>query len=150
MKKTLSYFLYTLLLAAIVCACNSGLDITQMYAFDLLAMPYPKKLVENETVEIRCQIVKSGDYAETNFYIRYFQTDGKGELRLDDGRILTPNDLFPISKETFRLYYTSRCTDQQNLDVYIEDNFRQVVQKTFSFSNESVDDKDGGDGNENQ
>jgi hypothetical protein len=83
--------------------------------------------------------MKSGDYSGASFYIRYFQTDGKGELRLDDGRVLTPNDLFPLKNETFRLYYTSRCTDQQNLDVYIEDNFGQTVQKTFSFSNENAE-----------
>ena len=135
--KTLSYFLYTLLLAAIVCACNNDLDITQKYAFDLRTMPYPAKVVENETVEIRCELVKEGNYKETKYHIRFFQTDGKGELRLDDGRLLTPNDLFPLTKEVFRLYYTSRCTDQQNIDVYIEDSFGQVVQKTFSFTNES-------------
>jgi hypothetical protein len=146
MKKTLSYFLYTMLIACIVCACNNDLDITQKYAFDLLAMPYPKRVVQGETVEMRLQIVKQGDYAEMKFYIRYFQTDGKGELRLDDGRVLTPNDFFPLTNETFRLYYTSHCTDQQNIDIYIIDSFGQVVQKTFSFTNESADDS----GNEKQ
>jgi hypothetical protein len=126
-----------MLIACIICACNDDLDITQKYAFDVLAMPYPKKVVKGETVELRLQIVKGGNYTGTKFFIRYFQTDGKGELRLDDGRVLTPNDLFPLTKEIFRLYYTSQCTDQQNFDVYIEDNFRQVVQKSFSFSNES-------------
>ena len=140
MKKTLSYFLYTMLIACIVCACNSSLDITQMYAFDLYTMPVPKRIVQGETVEIRCSLVKEGNYSETRYYIHYFQTDGKGELRLDDGRVLTPNDLFPLTDDVFRLYYTSHCTDQQSVDVYIEDNFKQVVQKTFSFSNETVKD----------
>jgi hypothetical protein len=127
-----------MLLACIVCACNDRLDITQNYAFDLLTMPYPKRIVKGETAEIRCQIVKEGDYSGAKYFIRYFQTDGKGSLCLDDGRVLTPNDLFPLTNDVFRLYYTSHCTDQQNLDVYIEDNFGQVVQKTFSFSNETV------------
>lgn len=141
MKKTLSYFLYTMLIACIVCACNSSLDITQNYTFDLLTMPYPKKIVQGETIEIRCQLLKEGNYSGTKFFIRYFQTDGKGSLRLDDGRVLTPNDLFPLTKEVFRMYYTSECTDQQNLDIYIEDNFGQVVQKTFGFSNENAEEK---------
>lgn len=140
MKKTLSYFLYTMLIACIVCACNDRLDITQMYAFDLLAMPYPKKVVQGETVEIRCIITKEGDYKDTKYFIRYFQPDGKGELRLDDGTLLTPNDLFPLKKDVFRLYYTSHCTDQQNLDIYIEDSWKQTIQKSFSFSNESAED----------
>ena len=138
MKRFASYFLSVLLLAAIVSACNDRLEITQDYAFDLLTMPYPKKIVEGETAEIRCTITKEGDYKQTQFFIRYFQTDGKGSLRLDDGRVLTPNDLFLLSNDAFRLYYTSECTDQQNFDVYIENNFGQVVKKSFSFQNESV------------
>ena len=137
MKRFASYVLYTLLLAAIVCACNDRLDITQNYTFDLLTMPYQKKIIQGETVEIRCQIVKEGNYTGTKYFIRYFQTDGKGELRLDDGRVLTPNDLFPLTNDVFRLYYTSQCTDQQNLDIYIENNFNQMIQKSFSFSNET-------------
>lgn len=138
MKKTISYFLYMMLICFIVCACNGSLDITQNYDFDLQVMPYPKKIVQGETIEIRCQLIKEGDYSETRYYIRYFQSDGKGELRLDDGRLLTPNDLFLLTKDVFRLYYTSHCTDQQNLDVYVENNFGQVVQKSLSFSNETV------------
>ena len=138
MKRFASYILYTLLLAAIVCACNDKLDITQDYTFELLTMPYPKKIIQGETVEIRCQISREGNYSGTTFFIRYFQTDGKGELRLDDGKTLTPNDLFPLKNDVFRLYYTSHCTDQQNLDIYIEDNFGQVVKKTFSWQNETA------------
>jgi len=137
MRKTLAYFLYTMLIACIVCACSDRLDITQNYDFDLYVMPYSKKIVQNETVEIRCTLTKTGNYSGTRFFIRYFQTDGKGVLRLDDGRVLTPNDLFPLTNDVFRLYYTSQCTDQQNLDVYIEDNFSRVVHRTFSFSNDN-------------
>ena len=139
MKKTLAYFLYTLLLSAIVCACSDNLDVQQVYSFDIVTMPVQKKIVQGESAEIRCQLVKEGDYDQAMFFIRYFQTDGKGELRLDDGRVLLPNDLYPLKKETFRLYYTSHCTDQQVIDVYIEDNFGQVVQKNFSWQNDNGD-----------
>lgn len=137
MKKFSAYILYTLLLSAIVCACSDDLDIHKVYAFDLVCMPVQKKIVQGEVAEIRCQIVKEGDYRDTQFYIRYFQPDGKGELRMDDGRVLLPNDLYPLKKETFRMYYTSHCTDQQVIDVYIEDSFGQVVQTTFSWQNDS-------------
>ena len=133
------YFLYTLLLAAVVCACSDDLDIHQVYAYDLVCMPVQKKIVQNETAEIRCQLVKEGDYEQAKFFIRYFQPDGKGELRMDDGTLLLPNDRYPLDRTTFRLYYTSRSTDQQVIDVYIEDNFRQVVQRTFSWQNEHGD-----------
>lgn len=142
MKKFSAYILYTLLLSAIVCACTDDLDIHKVYAFDLVCMPVQKKIVQGEVAEIRAQIVKEGDYQETQFFIRYFQPDGVGELRLDDGRVLLPNDLYPLKKETFRMYYTSHCTDQQVIDVYIEDSFGQVVQKTFSFQNDKGEDED--------
>jgi len=137
MRKTLAYFLYTMLVACIVCACSDSLDILQDYGFDFVTLPVSKAISRDETVEIRCRLVKEGNYKEARYFIRYFQTDGKGMLRLDNGTLLTPNDLFPLTNEVFRLYYTSQCTDQQRIDVYIEDNFGQTVQKSFSFSNES-------------
>ncbi|KAB2823036.1 DUF3872 domain-containing protein [Petrimonas sulfuriphila] len=150
MKKTKSFFGITAWLVAMMLlalACNDDMDINKVYAFDLVCMPVQKKIVQGEVAEIRCQIVKEGDYQDTKFFIRYFQPDGIGELRLDDGRVLLPNDLYPLKKETFRIYYTSHCTDQQVIDVYIEDNHRQVVQKTFSFQNDKGEDEteDGDD-----
>ena len=150
MKRIKTFFGITAWLAAIMLlalACSDDMDINKVYAFDLVCMPVQKKIVQGEVAEIRCQIVKEGDYQDTKFFIRYFQPDGIGELRLDDGRVLLPNDLYPLKKETFRIYYTSHCTDQQVIDVYIEDNHRQVVQKTFSFQNDKGEDEteDGDD-----
>ena len=142
MKKTLAYFLYTLLLSAIVCACSDDLDVHQVYSFDLVTMPVQKKIVQGESAEIRCQLIKEGDYQQAKFFIRYFQPDGVGELRMDDGTVFLPNDLYPLDKTTFRLYYTSHSSDQQVIDVYIEDNFGQVVQKTFSWQNDKGDEEE--------
>jgi hypothetical protein len=145
MKKTLAYFLYTLLLAAVVCACSDDLDIRQIYSYDLVCMPVQKKIVQGETAEIRCQLVKEGNYEQARLFIRYFQTDGVGELKMDDGTIFLPNDRYPLDRTTFRLYYTSHCTDQQVIDIYIEDNFGQVVQKNFSWQNDNGDSVDNED-----
>lgn len=145
MKRIKSFFGIITVLTAImllVCACSSSLDIYKSYAFDLVCMPVQKKIVQGEEVEVRAQIVKEGNYQDTQFYIRYFQVDGKGELRLDNGTVILPNDLYLLEKEIFRLYYTSHSTDQQVIDVYIEDNHGQVVQKTFSFQNDRGDEKD--------
>ncbi|MDR1203662.1 MAG: DUF3872 domain-containing protein [Tannerellaceae bacterium] len=139
MKKFSAYILYTLLLSAIVCACSSDLDVNQVYSFDLVTMPVQKKIIQDETAEIRCELVKKGEYEQARFFIRYFQPDGKGELRMDDGTLFLPNDRYPLERTVFRLYYTSRTTDQQVIDVYIEDNFGQVVQKTFSWQNDNGD-----------
>ena len=124
-------------------ACSDDMDIRVRYLFDLETMPVQKKIIEGETAEIRCQLVKEGNYQDAKFFIRYFQPDGVGELRMDDGTVFKPNDLYPLKKETFRLYYTSRCKDQQVIDVYVQDSFGQVVQKTFSFQSERTEDEEG-------
>jgi hypothetical protein len=132
--------LYILLLLVTVCACSDRVDINRVYVFDLHTMPVPKKISFGETVEIRCELVKEGNYSGATYYIRYFQTDGKGELRLGDSTVLVPNDLFLLEKDVFRLYFTSLSDEQQAIDLYIEDSFRQVIKKSFSFSN--VNDKE--------
>ncbi|SBW00868.1 DUF3872 domain-containing protein [uncultured Dysgonomonas sp.] len=145
MKRIKTFFGITVWLAAIMLlalACSSDMDINKVYAFDLVCMPVQKKIVQGEVAEIRAQIVKEGNFQDTKFYIRYFQVDGKGQLQLENGTILLPNDLYLLEKETFRMYYTSHSTDQQVIDVYIEDNHGQVVQKTFSFQNDRGEEED--------
>ena len=48
--------------------------------------------------------------------------------------VFLPNDLYPLEKEIFRLYYTSASTDQQTINIYIIDSFRQMQQLSFSFN----------------
>jgi hypothetical protein len=127
-------------IAILAFSCDGGLDVQQVYGFDLETMPVQNEILPNETAEIRCTIVREGEYAGTRYALRYFQPDGKGELRLDDGTLFAPNDLYPLDRTVFRLYYTSRGSDAQTIDVYIEDSFGQEVQKSFSWQNENADD----------
>ena len=85
--------------------------------------------------------MRSGYYQPTTYQIRYFQPDGKGKLEMDNGTVFLPNDLYPLEKETFRLYYTSASTDQQTIDIYIIDSFGQMQQLSFSFNNENNKDE---------
>ena len=123
-------------------ACSEKLDVQQMYEFDLATLPVQTTIVKGEEAEIRCQLVRSGEYQDTKYFIRYFQPTGKGELRMENGTVLLPNDLYPLPEETFRLYYRSFGTDQQKIDIYILDSFGQVVQKSFAFNNEAEDEKE--------
>ena len=101
-------------------SCSDDLDVQQSYPFTV------------ETI--------------ARYTIRYFQPDGEGKLRMDDGMVLLPNDRYPLDREVFRLYYTSECEDQQSIDIYFEDNSEpaQLFQLTFDFNNETED--DGGRG----
>lgn len=136
MKRILSYLLYTILIACIACACSSDIDIRQSYEFKITHLPVPKRLKKGDTVEIRCQIEREGEYSETYYSLRYFQPDGKGELRLDDGTVFLPNDLYRLPSEFFRLYYTSASEDQQVIDIYFLDNLGQNFTLSFTFNNE--------------
>ena len=117
--------------------CSDELGVKQFYDFDLKTMPVQKRITVGQTAEIRCELVCEGNYEDAKFFIRYFQPDGKGILRLDDGRQLHPNDLYLLRNAVFRLYYTAQSNDRQVIDVYIENNAGQVIQKTFSFQNEN-------------
>ena len=125
------------LLISLVSCDDGNLQIQQSYDFQLETMPVPKSIALGETIEIRCKLIVAGNYNEARYSIRYFQPDGKGSLRLGrDGVAFLPNDRYPLPDKEFRLYYTSESTDQQVIDIYIENNFGQVEQYSFSFNNE--------------
>ena len=119
-------------------ACNRDLDVRQSYPFSLEVMPVQNSIAKGETAEIRCSLKRAGRFANTQYTIRYFQPDGKGCLKMDDGTVFKPNDRYPLTKDLFRLYYTSLSTDRQTIDIYVEDNFGQLQQRTFNFNNEDT------------
>lgn len=133
---------YILVAMLLVCACNDQLDIQQSYPFSIETMPVPKKLKAGETAEIRCTLKREGRFEDARYTIRFFQPDGVGILKMDDGTAFLPNDRYPLTKEVFRLYYTSQTSDQSVIDVYIEDNAGQMVQLSFNFANDSTEKED--------
>ena len=75
-------------------ACDDGLDVTQAYPFTVETMPVPKELAQGETAEIRCELVREGEFDGAVYTIRYFQYDGEGTLKLDNGLVFLPNDRY--------------------------------------------------------
>ena len=75
-------------------ACDDGLDVTQAYPFTVETMPVPKELAQGETAEIRCELVREGEFDGAVYTIRYFQFDGEGTLKLDNGLVFLPNDRY--------------------------------------------------------
>jgi len=115
-------------------ACDSKLDIQQAYEFDIRTMPVRKDIKQNETVEIRCSLIETGSFADNRYTIRYFQSDGYGELRLGkDGNVFLPNDRYPLPDKEFRLYYTSRSDDSQQFEVVVKDSFGNEKKLEFQF-----------------
>ena len=122
-------------------ACDRELDVQQSYPFTVETMPVQKDIIKGQTAEIHCTLKRGGDFADTRYTIRYFQPDGKGTLKMDNGTVFKPNDRYPLTKDVFRLYYTSLSTDRQTIDVYVENNFGRMQQLTFSFNNEKTEEK---------
>lgn len=137
-------FLLVVAVSFTLASCEDDMDVNGTYPFTVETMPVPTRLAQGETAEIRCQLKREGRFSDARYTIRYFQPDGKGTLRMDDGMVLKPNDRYPLDREVFRLYYTSECADQQKIDIYFEDNDDQMFMLSFSFNNVDKDDEGGG------
>lgn len=150
MKKILDLIMILCCMAAsLFCftSCSDDLDIQQEYSFTVEAMPVADKIVSGQTVEIRLEITEEGNFSGTLYTLRYFQPDGNGLLKLEDGTVLKPNDRYLLSEKKFRLYYTSRSTNEaQTIDLYFENNWQDVRQLSFGFNNrnDGVEKTEGG------
>ena len=90
-------------------SCDGRLDVRQEYPFTVEAMPVADGIANGETVEIRLEIRSEGNFAGTVYTLRYFQPDGKGSLKMEDGTVLT-------------------------IDLYFEDNWGNMRQLTYGFN----------------
>ena len=66
MKKLFSYMMVCgAMMTAVLgfTSCEDDLDVQQAYPFTVETMPVPKRLVQGETAEIRCEIVREGYFS---------------------------------------------------------------------------------------
>lgn len=133
--------LFVGLMGCFLASCDDELDIQQSYPFTVETMPVPNKVTKGQTVEIRCEMKKEGNYANALYTIRYFQFEGEGTLKMDNGITFLPNDRYLLENEKFRLYYTSGCSEAQNFIVVVEDNFGNAYELEFDFNNQNVKDE---------
>ena len=131
------YVLLTILTSSITlvsCSKDDELEIQNDFPFEIQVMPVPKDVSNGQTVEIRMTIKRSGNYNNTQYFIRYFQFDGQGTLRYYNEPAYLPNDLYPLPTEQFRLYYTSTSIVSQSCDVWISDSFGNEKKLNFQFN----------------
>lgn len=134
---SMAVFLFITMVACTLSSCNDELEIQQSYPFTVETMPVPNKITKGQTVEIRCEMKKDGDFANTLYTIRYFQFEGQGQLKMDNGITFLPNDRYLLENGKFRLYYTSACSEAQNFIVVVEDNFGNSHEMKFDFNNDN-------------
>ena len=136
-----SAMLATVVAIALV-SCDNELDVQQGYPFTVETMPVPKRIVKGETVEIRCELKREGRFSDARYTIRYFQFEGEGSLKMDNGITFLPNDRYLLENEKFRLYYTAAGDEAHNFIVVVEDNFSNSYELEFDFNNRNVKDDD--------
>ena len=132
--------LFVGLMGCFLASCDDELEIQQSYPFTVETMPVPNKVTKGQTVEIRCEMKKEGNYTNALYTIRYFQFEGEGMLKMDNGITFLPNDRYLLENEKFRLYYTSGCSEAQNFIVVVEDNFGNAYEMEFDFNNQNAKD----------
>ena len=124
-------------------ACVNELDIRLEFPFTVESMPVADEIVNGETVEIRLEIKPEGNFSGTVYTLRYFQPDGKGSLKMEDGTVLKPNDRYLLNEWKFRLYYTSHSgKESQTIDLYFEDNWGNLQQLTYDFNGKDAEEED--------
>lgn len=114
---------------------QDNLEVQQNYPFNVTVMPVPKDIAKDQTVEIRIKILSNGNYQNTQYYLRYFQFDGAGELQYFNDPPYLPNDSYSIPEKEFRLYYTSTSEVSQSFKIWISDSFGNEKEFEFQFDN---------------
>ena len=128
------YVFLAILINSVTSCGKDELEIQDDFPFEVKVMPVPKEIANGNSVEIRLTIQPTGNYSNTQYFIRYFQFDGQGTLQYYDEPLYLPNDLYPLRAKQFRLYYTSGSTVSQSFDVWISDNFGNERQLSFEFN----------------
>jgi hypothetical protein len=134
-KGLLPVLLAVVISSFLLLSCDEDeLEIQNNFPFEVEVMPVPAAIAIGNTVEIRLTIQPSGNYTGTQYFIRYFQFDGQGTLRYYNEPPYRPNDLYPLTTQHFKLYYTSNSTVSQSFDLWISDNFGNEKQLSFKFN----------------
>ena len=80
-KSRLAPWMAALFLSLATCmfvSCNDDIEVQQEFPFTVETMPVPTRIVQGETVEIRCTLKREGRFGDGRYTIRYFQPEGKG------------------------------------------------------------------------
>ena len=74
--KTLALCLFAAVSLTLV-SCDDDMDIQQSYPFTVETMPVPNKVTKGQTVEIRCELKKTGDLRQHPLHHPVFPVRGR-------------------------------------------------------------------------
>ncbi len=87
------YVLLAILTASVSlvsCSKDDELEIQNDFPFEVNVMPVPKDVANGQTVEIRITIQRTGNYSNTQYFLRYFQFDGQEHCNTTMNRRISP------------------------------------------------------------
>lgn len=135
MEKIL-YHIAALILFVLCVSCSSDVDITiqKEYDFSIRMQKYRNEIREGETKTLEFFIDKAGRHESTKYYVSVFLRTGEGEIS-DGYQLLQENTYYGVSKDGFKLLYTSRSADTHTLEVIVRDSFGKERETIITLSN---------------
>lgn len=114
--------------------CNDRIKVTQSYDFNIQTWPLPSQTEQGEEVEIRFTLRRDGAFAGCQYYFRWVQTEGTGDVYDGKDMFYTDRELYELAVVhaldttdpylyRFTLYYRSLTDDASSVRFIIEDNF---------------------------
>lgn len=139
----LNKWIILLFASSLLLSCKSDdLDIQQNFPFEVNVLPVNKAISIGHTEAISMKIKNTGNYSGVQYFFRYFQYDGNGNLIYQIGNggkmAFLPNKVYFLSDaktSEITFYYTSQSKVSQAFDIWILDNFGNERQLSFQFNN---------------
>ncbi|WP_454045069.1 TraQ conjugal transfer family protein [Chryseobacterium sp. Marseille-Q8038] len=141
-KFQYSWFILLLGISLLFSCKNDDLDIQQNFPFEVVVLPVNKTIAVGHTETISMKIKNTGSYSGVQYFFRYFQYDGNGNLIYQIGtagkKAFLPNKVYFLSdakSAEITFYYTSQSNVTQAFDIWILDSFGNERQLSFQFNN---------------
>lgn len=125
-----------LMLLCLLGSCDDKLEVQQAYDFSLTSWYLQNTISQNETVEIRLTLNRSGNYEEADYKIGYIQIAGSGEVYDKKKVRLVNREMQPLDSiaqlddtdpchQVFTLFYHNGSGKNAEIKFVVTDNFGQ-------------------------
>lgn len=122
-------------LSILIVSCKKkDIEVMHTYPFKVETLPVLQTISSNDPIEIRCNLKVDDMYNKAIYTIRYFQYSGSGRVYIGspESNPMYPNERYPLSIGSFRLYYIPYDKNDIEIEFVIEDNNGQTQKLNYS------------------
>lgn len=131
------------------CAGCSSIDVRCAFDFGVETLPYRQTLEEGGIAEVYFEIVPGEAgclHDSTRYSVRYFPSEGEGQLRLRGDSMMRPNVLYRLPGRQFVMTYMpdwGKAASTHTLELVFIDSYEhhQAVTLTFNQQHSESDEK---------